>query len=240
MTFTSELSIDEVLLVEEVGFEPVELVTGASFFLLTGLGEPQGPSSELETLSEVLARARREAMDRLHQQVVACGADGVVGMRVEITHQRSEASFLAIGTAVRRRDGQGAAWRDAQGMPFTCNLSGQDVWALVRGGFRPLALVHGVCAYHVVRRWLGDDAPSSEDERATRGVYDARELAMSRMQADAIRAGGVGMVGGRIEESHHVWGLSIVELVALGTAIAPLAGGAAEAIAPTPVLSLDE
>ena len=35
-----------------------------------------------------------------------------------------------MGTAVRRRDGNGAAWHTAQGAPFTCSLSGEDFWAL--------------------------------------------------------------------------------------------------------------
>ena len=30
--FTSDLSIDEILLVEEAGFEPVELVLGSAYF----------------------------------------------------------------------------------------------------------------------------------------------------------------------------------------------------------------
>ena len=60
------------------------------------------------------------------------GADGVVGMRLEMEREGHHAEFVAMGTAVRRRTGDGAAWRDRHGRPFTSDLSGVDFWALVR------------------------------------------------------------------------------------------------------------
>ena len=53
----------------------------------------------------------------------------------------------------------------------------------------------------------------------TQAIYDARELAMNRMQAEAERAGATGVVGVRLEKNNHVWGEHAVEFLAVGTAV---------------------
>jgi uncharacterized protein YbjQ (UPF0145 family) len=56
----------------------------------------------------------------------------------------------------------------------------------------------------------------------TQGNYEARELAMSRMQAEASRDGAEGVVGVRFTVHNYVWGLHTLEFYADGTAIRPL------------------
>jgi uncharacterized protein YbjQ (UPF0145 family) len=55
----------------------------------------------------------------------------------------------------------------------------------------------------------------------TQALYDARELAMARMEADARQRGATGVVGMRIQEGNYGWHTHIMEFVAMGTAIAP-------------------
>lgn len=226
MSFTSDLTIDEVLLVEEAGFEPVELVMGSSYFHIGYETAGWSTSQEIATLSQVMHGARQQAMRGLYEQTAAAGADGVVGVRLEIEREAHHAEFTVIGTAVRRRDGQGAAWRDARGWPFTCDLSGEDFWSLVRGGYRPMSLVMGVCVYHVAHRsfgtWLSQMNANVEHVPFTQGLYDARELATERMQYEAQMAGGSGVVGVEVHEGHHGWDSHVIEFFALGTAIAPI------------------
>ena len=90
----------------------------------------------------------------------------------------------------------------ANGAPFTCDLSGGDFWALVRAGLSPDRLL-------VRRVRLSRRAPDArpvvlavernvEMPQFTQGLYDARELAMGRMQYDALTAGATaGLVGVR-------------------------------------------
>jgi uncharacterized protein YbjQ (UPF0145 family) len=224
--FTSDLTIDELLLVEEVGFEPVEFVLGTSFFHTGWTPTLWSSNMELEAISAMMLNARRVAMDRLLAHAVALGADGVVGMRIDMEREGHNAEFTAYGTAVRRRDGRGAAWRDTRGRPFTCDLSGEDFWGIVRGGFRPVALCHGVCVYHVAHKTLGQwfsslnqMSQNMEQPQFTQAIYDARELALDRMQADARDAGGTGIVGVEVRESSHGWESHIIEFVGVGTAI---------------------
>jgi uncharacterized protein YbjQ (UPF0145 family) len=53
----------------------------------------------------------------------------------------------------------------------------------------------------------------------TQGVYEARELALSRMQAEATQAGASGIVGVNVAVSNHVWGEHATEFLATGTAV---------------------
>jgi len=121
---------------------------------------------------------------------------------------------------------QGRRWHDARGWPFTCDLSGEDFWALVRGGFRPMSLVMGVCVYHIahqgLRAWFTQVGQNVENVPFTQGMYDARETAMGRMQAEAQAAGGTGVVGVNVHEGHHGWDAHVLEFFVVGTAVAPI------------------
>jgi len=78
-----------------------------------------------------------------------------VGVRLDVNYYewgKSTAEFIAIGTAVKAKDG--STWRNAEGKPFTSDLSGQDFWTLLHAGYAPLGLVLGTCVYHVAHRTL--------------------------------------------------------------------------------------
>jgi uncharacterized protein YbjQ (UPF0145 family) len=60
---------------------------------------------------------------------------------------------------------------------------------------------------------------NAEMEYFTQATYEARELAMSRMEGEASQAGGTGIVGVRIEEKSFGWGSHIIEFFAIGTAV---------------------
>ena len=57
----------------------------------------------------------------------------------------------------------------------------------------------------------------------TQGVYEARELALARMQAEVEAAQSSGIVGVTVEVKNHVWGEHATEFLATGTAIRRLA-----------------
>ena len=101
----------------------------------------------------------------------------------------------------------------------------------------------GVCVYHIAHQglgaWFKSVGQNVENAAFTQGLYDARELAMGRMQYEAQQAGGSGMVGVVLNESHHGWHSHVLELLTVGTAIAPILDEAHEVHAPpTLVLSV--
>lgn len=320
--FTSDLSVNEFLLVKEAGFDPLGLVMGSSIYQiapnLPSLPR-DSPGCELTETTRALYHARELAMNRMEQEADALGADGIVGMRLTVTlatnpvrqnwafygewqewarragfprastdlgiqwqswpqiagaqwsswcrqmgwtpeplapwaRPRSRAAlalgqnaaeFVAIGTAVRHRDGE--HYRNARGKPFQSDLSGQDFWTLIRCGFRPVGFVMGNCVYYVPPHLLRAQANQSCELVAyTHALYDARELAIERLQDEAEALSATGIVGVTVAERQHSWRADpynvgngaltsgeVIELFVVGTAVVPFAasgGGLARPI----------
>src|SRR3954449_10032832 len=69
--FTSDLSVNEFLLVKEVGFQPLGLVMGSSIFHVGWHPIRPGISEELTTLTQALYQAREHAMVRMEEEADA-------------------------------------------------------------------------------------------------------------------------------------------------------------------------
>ena len=225
--FTSDLSVNEFLLVKEVGFQPLGLVMGSSIFHV-GFHPVRGISEELTTLTQALYHARELAMVRMEEEADSLGADGIVAVRLTLTIHTwgsNVIEFLAIGTAVKNAKGEGV-WKADNGKPFQSDLSGQDFWTLLHAGYRPVGMVMGNCVYYVApqqAQWNQQQyMQNMELAGPTQAFYDARELAMERMQAEAESLGAEGIVGVTVDESNHTWGVNVLEFSAIGTAVKPI------------------
>jgi uncharacterized protein YbjQ (UPF0145 family) len=311
--FTSDLSVNEFLLVKEAGFDPLGLVMGSSIYQIA----PQiprlssdSPGCELVEMTRALYHARELAMTRMEQEAEALGADGIVGMRLTVSLAsnplraqwnlyrewqewgrkvgmparslnlgpswqgwatlaaaqwsswcnqmgwtpeplapwarprqqvayalgQNVAEFVAIGTAVRHRDGE--HYRNKHGKPFQSDLNGQDFWTLIRCGYRPVGFVMGNCVYYVPPGLLQATPTSSCELTAyTHALYDARELAIERLQDEAEVLEATGIVGVTVAERQHSWRPDpynvgnaalmtgeAIELFVVGTAVVPMAG----------------
>ncbi|HEY0507937.1 MAG TPA: heavy metal-binding domain-containing protein [Blastococcus sp.] len=232
--FTSDLSVNEFLLVREAGFRPLGLVLGSSIYHVGFQMGRWSQNQELETLSQAMYHARELAMTRMEAEADMLGADGIVGVRLDIEFKEfgsDLAEFIAVGTAVKadeahERTPAGFSWRNNQGKPFTSDLSGQDFWTLVQAGYAPLGMTMGTCVYHIAhqRFWqaIGNTGQNVEIPQFTEALYDARELAMSRMQAEAEALSAEGIVGVQLLSLPHRWGGHTTEFFAIGTAVRPL------------------
>ncbi|MGH9102177.1 MAG: heavy metal-binding domain-containing protein [Acidimicrobiales bacterium] len=241
--FTSDLSVNEFLLVTEAGFDPRGLVFGSSISHIGLQRRSWAKSQELEGLTQAMYTARELAMARMEAEAEVLGADGVVGVRLDINFYewgQHSAEFIAVGTAVSAREP--GTWRTAEGKPFTSDLSGQDFWTLVQSGYMPLGLVMGTCVYHVAHQGIGTKmgqmGQNTEMPNFTQALYEARELAMERMQEEAEKLGAEGIVGVQLVEKSHFWGSHVIEFLAVGTAVRPIRPDHVIA-QPQMVLSLD-
>jgi uncharacterized protein YbjQ (UPF0145 family) len=225
--FTSDLSVNEFLLVKEAGFQPLGLVMGSSIYSI-GLQQIRpGVSEELTMLTQAMYSARELAMVRMEEEADALGADGVVAVRLNLTVHTwgsNVIEFVAIGTAVKAEHG-GVNYRTPEGRPFTSDLSGQDFWTLLQAGYRPVGFVMGNCVYAVsagTQQAPGAGAKNVELTEPTQALYDARELAMERMQVEAEALQAQGIVGVLVDENNHTWGPNVLEFSAVGTAVVPV------------------
>jgi uncharacterized protein YbjQ (UPF0145 family) len=207
--FTSDLSVNEFLLVKEIGFDPVGLVMGSSIYQIKPPIANPGQSHELESLTQALYESRDHAMTRMEEEAEALGADGIIGVRLEMNLHawgKHIAEFVAVGTAIRHRHGE--HYRNKKGRPFTSDLSGQEFWTLIRAGYRPVGFVLGNCAYYVTPAELNATEGSARNQELTQythSLYDARELAIERLQAEAEDLDAEGIVGVAVEEKQHSW-----------------------------------
>jgi uncharacterized protein YbjQ (UPF0145 family) len=226
--FTSDLSVNEFLLVRQAGFRPRGLVFGSSIYHIGLQGRAWSKNQELEKLSQAMYSARELAMARMEAEADILGADGIVAVRLNINFYdwgKHSAEFIAIGTAVSSETEPGS-WCQRAGKAFTSDLSGQDFWTLVQAGYAPLGMVMGTCVYHVAHQSFNQTArtatKNTELNAFTQALYEARELAMERMQAEAIALGAEGIVGVQLVEKSHFWGNHVIEFFAIGTAVRPL------------------
>ena len=196
--FTSDLSVNEFLLVKQSGFEPLGLVLGSSIYHIGFQQAMWNQSQEMGVLTQAMYHARELAMTRMEEEADQLGADGIVGVRLEIGRYQwgaDLAEFIAVGTAVKHRAGE--LHRAPNGRPFTSDLNGQGFSTLLRSGYRPAGLVMGNCVYHVAHQSLRQSwkqiGRNQEQPNFTQALYEARELAMERMtnEADELQAAGI-------------------------------------------------
>jgi uncharacterized protein YbjQ (UPF0145 family) len=232
--FTSDLSVSEYVLLGEAGFEPLGFVVGSSIYHIGLQIGRWSQNQELQVLTQAMYNARELAMSRMQAEADHLGADGIVGVQLRLQSYvwgQGVLEFLATGTAVRALgstgDGTGGVHRAPDGRAFTSDLSAQDFFRLLAAGAVPVAFVLGVCVYHIAHQSamqsLRQAGQNQEMVIFTQGIYEARELALARMQAEATQAKSSGIVGVNVAVNNHVWGEHATEFLATGTAIRRLA-----------------
>ena len=111
-----------------------------------------------------------------------------------------------------------AAKRLAEGPRlFTSELSIAEFALLEHLGCEALGFVMGSSIYHV--GWAQNYRQNCEAEVLSQAMYTSRELAMSRMQAEADALGADGIVGVELQWKGVAWSAEAVEFIAFGTAI---------------------
>lgn len=161
--------------------------------------------------------------------------DSLTGANAESpeTRARREASQEALKrgglplNAVDRLREQ-AARQGTPGHLWTGDLSAGEFSLVSQAGYEPLGQVMGSSIYHVGWQWnrttnwqngSWGQGSSYELDVVTRAFYQARHLALGRLQQEAALLGATGVVGVRLEHKEYEWGAEMLEFAALGTAI---------------------
>src|ERR1022692_4838291 len=106
---------------------------------------------------------------------------------------------------------------------FTSDLSVSEYALLGEAGFEPLGFVVGSTMYHIGLQ-AGKWSENMELEVLTMAMYNARELAMSRMRSEAQHLNADGIVGVQLLIQEYVWGGIAPGFIATGTAVRAVAG----------------
>lgn len=223
---TTDLSTSEVLLTRAAGFTPLRFVMGVSVFHMpswTWTSNKIG-NCEFKQISQAIYAVRESAMLRMEAEADVVGADGVVGVRFgwHVTDHGSE--FHAYGTAVKAdpKKHEGRTWRNNRNMPFLSDLSGQNFYTCIKSGYAPVGFVLGCCVYHMGYRTMSQSWKQrnsiSEIPLYTQAMYDARELAMARMEAEANALEADMVLEFKITQHGYGWN-HVVEFLSSGTAV---------------------
>jgi uncharacterized protein YbjQ (UPF0145 family) len=230
------LSVNELALAATEGVRPLGQVMGSTVYHVGWQYTPLYQSTELVALSHAQYQARLLAISRLQQEARLLGAHGVIGVRLErqaYTWGENLIEFTARGTAVALPE------MPVPEHPFVCALSGQEFYALRRGGFFPVGFAFGTCTYYHVasssNQWMTQGGifgvgslQNIELTDYTQAIYTTRHLAMTQMNHEASRVSAEGIVGVTIEKSIQTREVEVnkiprrdlvVEFTALGTAI---------------------
>lgn len=188
-----------------------------------------------------LYRGYYTAMGRLVLEAQAMGADGVIDVRVSVSHLGSDnREFVALGTAVR------AASRTRPGTVFTTDLPGQDVAKLLQAGWVPVSLAFGIAVAIRHDDWrtqrqsswgAGNTEVTGYTELVTHVRADARarfQQAVADVGADGAIVSAMGLSVWEIEpgENHRD---HVAESTVVGTTLARFHRGPT---APTRSLSI--
>jgi uncharacterized protein YbjQ (UPF0145 family) len=191
--FSSDLSVNEFLLVKDAGCDPIAQVMGTSIFHIGQIPDYKGKTAELTVISEGHREARRLALARLAEEAMLVGADAVVGAKIRERMITMGArgkggddggeiiEFTVVGTAVRA-----PFLVHPRGQPIVTDLSGQDLWALVMEGWEPCCFLFEFCRYHGWHVTAGSGG-HGELEDARKVVEEAREIAARRMLQQAAQ-----------------------------------------------------
>jgi uncharacterized protein YbjQ (UPF0145 family) len=233
---TSDLTIDETLLLHAVGWEPADVVFGVSWFSIPW-GAWQWQVGEVTDADNAFAQAVAAASNQMRDECARAGASGVVGVEIEFAVHSHHVDVALTGTAVRR------TVHPTVGFEFLSDLSARDFALLTRAGWAPLSLVAGASFVIAPRRtagtWVAQKGQNMEMTNLTEALYLARERAMERMQEAGIAAQADGVVGVRLREGPLAHNARIMQFVAIGTAVR-LIGDAHQPMSPTMVVALDD
>ncbi len=184
-------------------------------------------SQEMEVLSQAMYGARELAMTRMEEEADQLGADGIVGVRLDIGRYEwgaNMAEFIAIGTAVKHRERR-AAPRAERPAVHERPLGPGLLDAAARPATGRSGMVMGSCVYHVAHRRCARRCADGPERRAAELHAGALRRARAGDGAHAARGPGARGRGHRRRPARgalHGWGSHVIEFFAIGTAIVPL------------------
>jgi uncharacterized protein YbjQ (UPF0145 family) len=220
--FSSAGDAQELYCHLDAGYQPIQHVFGnISYNMGIGGGIMGGLKAmargEIKEYSDVFNATRHKAVDRMVAQAKSCDANAVVGVRTKIMLWHGTHEMLMTGTAVRNR----ALPVEADSVPVTSDLTGEELWAMTALGYAPVKLLISASIYSLgVVGGLKSAFKSftkGEINDLTTLIHDAREVAIGRLKSEADALGADEVIGAKTYIAEL--GGHLVEFLAIGTAV---------------------
>ncbi|MBU6389068.1 heavy metal-binding domain-containing protein [Patescibacteria group bacterium] len=215
---TSGLSGNEMFCLNQLGYQPGDLLVGNSVYSMgflrgVGSGFRGMVGGEIRQYTEMIEEGRKLSLARMEQERNQRGGIGLTGVTSELVFHSGNIEFLSVASAVHSANDSG--------QPFSSSSDGQELYCQIDAGYTPLKFVFGNVAYSIGLGMglLGGlkSLARGEVKEYTQIFTTTRNLALERIIQDAKTAGANSVVG--IETSIIPFGgIGIQEMLMIGTA----------------------
>lgn len=224
--FSTSADVAKLYCQVDAGFTPIKFVFGNVAYSIALGGSIIGglkslARGEVREFTEIFDRTRHLALTRITDEAKRCKANAVVGIETTISPLLGAQEMIMVGTASHH-----PAIDAFDQKPVTSDMTNEEMWNMVNVGFLPIRLVMGVSVYSLglkggifsILQSLG----GGEVAGLTEILYEAREKALARIEADAESCGADEVIGVKT----HIYDLGggLVEFMAIGTAVKKIAG----------------
>ncbi len=201
--FVSGMSGNEIWCLAQKGYRPGGLAVGNSVVSLGAIGGVTAGvralgGGELRNVTSLISEGRHRSIERMVQEAAGHGAVGITSVTSGLRSFGGYLEFLAQGTSLLTD-----APAPAGVVPFTTASSGMELFCHLDAGYRPLRFAMGNVAYAlgVGRSFTSNLRTMARGEvRELSDMYaTVRRLALDRLRAEALDAGGNAVVDVKID-----------------------------------------
>jgi uncharacterized protein YbjQ (UPF0145 family) len=226
MVFSTSASGQELYCQKDAGFMPHSFVFSNIAYSIGVGGNIKGTlrsfkRGEVSEYTEIFNRTRHLAVERIKHEAKALKANAVIGIETSIMPLLGAQEMIMTGTASSHL-GLNHYLDD----PVTCDMTNEELWNLVHLGYLPIRLVIGVSVYSLGfisgMAALAKSIVGGRVEGLTELLYEAREKALERIQAEAQSCNADEVVG--VKTRVYDLGNGLVEFMVIGTAVKKIEG----------------
>jgi uncharacterized protein YbjQ (UPF0145 family) len=221
LRFSTSANVQQLYCQIDAGFKPLQFVFGNIAYSIGVGGNILGAlkslkRGEVREYTEIFDKTRHLALTRLKNEARRAGANAIIGIETTLAPLMGAQEMLMIGTASHH-----PLLDQFKNDPVTSDMTNEEMWNMVNIGYLPTQLVMGVSVYSlgfaggimsILRSIAGGEVAG-----LTEILYEAREKALARIQADAIKCGADEVIG--VKTRVYDIGGGLVEFMAIGTAV---------------------
>jgi uncharacterized protein YbjQ (UPF0145 family) len=226
LRFSTSADAQELYCQVDSGYNPLHFVFGNVAYSIGLGGNIMGSlktlrRGEVAEYSQIFDHTRHLALSRIVAEAKEHGANAVIGIETSIAPLMGAQEMMMVGTASHH------PLLDAyKNEPVTSDMTNEEMWNMTHLGYVPLRLVMGVSVYSLgltggimsaIQSFGGGEVAG-----LTEILYEAREKALARIEADAEKCGADEVIG--VKTRVYDLGGGLVEFMAIGTAVKKIEG----------------